>query len=317
MGKPWIAALAAAIALCGTAAAADWAEFETSELRCVIGNNAERGAHRAGYNGVFELVSVHQPETLFVPAYAGLNLEHYFHNGLNLDNRTEFFEPRNAPMTFEKTGERTARLRQEATPFTGMMSVTTFTLGDPHSIDMEYVCVPTDERFEGEPFGVFWASYINAPHDKSMYFLREGTADGPHMWQQHCTQYHDHDSTAVFADDPFEWIFPEALRGRSLFSSISRVRYSEPFYYGRFRNMVWIVMFGKGEGVRFAHSPSGGGAAPAGNDTCPAWDFQFVVPGARVGEPHRLRCRAVYKLWEGRADVLEEYRRFRETVEAD
>jgi hypothetical protein len=58
--------------------AEDFAEFQSKELTCIIGNNAKKGEHRSGYNGVYSLQSVHQSKSLFVPAYAGLNLEHIF-----------------------------------------------------------------------------------------------------------------------------------------------------------------------------------------------------------------------------------------------
>ncbi len=289
--------------------AEDYAEFRSEELRCVIGNNASMGEHREGYNGVFNLTSIHQAETLFVPAYAGLNLEHYFDGSDAGKDRKILFEPRVSPMEFRKIDDRTAMLHQPPTPYWNVESTTSFQLKDPYYIDVTFKCVPRKKRFQGGAMGVFWASYINEPSDKSIYFLRRGaTLDHP-LWQQFCTQYHDRDSTVKHEADPFEWTFvPTAPK--SLFSNISAVTYAEPFYFGRRENMVWIVLFEKSEGIRFAHSPSGGGHNRAGDDTCPAWDFQFIVPDYQVGKEYTMEYRVAYKPWVDRADVLNEARRY-------
>ncbi|RJP32300.1 MAG: hypothetical protein C4527_06285 [Candidatus Omnitrophota bacterium] len=290
----------------------DFGDFQSRELQCRIGNNTSIDEHRAGYNGIFCLTSIHQPQTLFVPAYAGLNLEHVFHSALEIENREALFEPRLAPMAFRRVDDRTAELLQPPTPLTKVESYTTFRLRDPYYIDVEFRCVPTQDVFAEGTFGLFWASYINAPHDKSIYFVQGGSSSDRPMWQQFCTQYHNHDSTVVFEQDSFHWNFPPSLSDRSLFSSLSQVKYALPFYYGRVRNMVWIILFADPTGIRFSHSPSGGGRTAKGDDSNPAWDFQFVVPDAAVGKEYSTTFRAVYKLWESRDDVLNEYRCYQE-----
>jgi hypothetical protein len=69
---------------------------------------------------------------------------------------------------------------------------------------------------------------------------------------------------------------------------------------------VLIYIFRPGPTVRFAHSPSGGGATPDGQDTCPAWDFQLLIPRCAADTEYGLDMRLVYKPWKGRADVLAE-----------
>ncbi len=291
----------------------DNAEFRTSELRCVIGNNAAREDHKAGYNGVFHLTSVHQPESVFVPAYAGLNLEHVFDGSARFADRNILFEPRNVPMSFKKIDERTAELHQPPTPVMKMQSVTRFTLVDPYSIDVEFRCVPHEDVFEGGAFGVFFASYINSPLNKSIYYLTED-GDG-RVWEQFCTQFHNHDSTVKHVQDLFDWTFAPGAPDH-LFTAVSKIRYVEPFFYGRFKNMVLMVMFASPEGIRFAHSPSGGGLNAAKDDTNPAWDFQYIVPKYEIGKEYGFRYRVVYKLWEGREDVLKEYAAYKKHMDA-
>ncbi|UCF38176.1 MAG: hypothetical protein JSU96_04800 [Acidobacteriota bacterium] len=287
----------------------DFATLRSAELTCTIGNNAALGEHLEGYNGVFELTSVHQGENLFVPAYAGLNLEHVFDGSARVNTDDVFFEPRRAPMEFDQIDARTAVLSQPSLPTWKVSSKTTFRLVNPNYIDVTVEVTPHTDSFEGGGFGLFWASYINGPLDKSIYFQRPG-GDGEPVWQQFSTQLHNRDSTVTHKDDQFVWEFSPEARP-ALFSSISPLRYELPFFYGRFRNMVFILIFDQTEGIRFTQSPSGGGTSRKGDDTNPAWDFQWIHPDFEIGQTYRLNYRAVYKLWEGREDVLKEVRKFR------
>ena len=72
--------------------------------------------------------------------------------------------------------------------------------------------------------------------------------------------------------------------------------------------MAFGQAFSSADAVRFSQSPSGGGE---GN---PAWDFQLIVPEAKVNEEIRLRMRLVYKPWKGREDVLSEVRAVRDVL---
>ncbi|MBW7862841.1 MAG: hypothetical protein H3C30_00335 [Candidatus Hydrogenedentes bacterium] len=173
---------ATVLIMCGmqSGTAADFGAFSVSQLQCVIGNNAAAGEHRAGYNGVFQLTAPDAPKNAFVPLYAGLNLEHYFDAATVSEDRAVFFEPRNASMSFQMLDENTAELHQPTTPHFGVESWTRLTVKDPCYVDMDFRCVPRKAGLAGNVLGVFWASYINAPEDKSLYFLSEGSSlDAP------------------------------------------------------------------------------------------------------------------------------------------
>jgi len=190
--------------------AEDYAEFQSQELRCIIGNNAAMGeVHREGYNGVFMLRSIHQDQPLFVEKYAGLNLEHYFDGSGKVSVPDVFFEPRRFPMEFEKVDESTAVLKQSPTPTWKVESQTEFKLVDPYYIDVSFEFVPHEEVFEGGALGVFWASYINGPLNKSFYFLTNNSSLEKPFWHQHLTQYHNHNSTVKSEKDDFVWKFSE------------------------------------------------------------------------------------------------------------
>jgi hypothetical protein len=292
----------------GTQGAVDYAEFRVSRLRCVIGNNMAVGEHHAGYNGVFNLYAPDLDESPFVPAYAGLNLEHYFDGHPPREERAIFFEPRVAPMTFTRINETTAELHQPATPHYGVESWTRFELKEPYYVDMTFRCIPRKPGLEGGWFGVFWASYINAPLDKSIYFLAARSNLDKPLWTQYCTQEHGRDSTVCHESD--QWSIPFAGGAGSLFSSISPLRYSAPFFYGQFRDKVLIYIFEPNPHLRFSHSPSGGGLNAEKGTQNPAWDFQLLIPDYQVNTEYRLTMRLVYKLWVDRADVIAEVRKY-------
>ena len=296
------------------------AMLSTSELKLLIGDNhsldIDDRQHLQGYNGISSLESTeHAREELesgsvFVTSYAGLNLEHYF-DAQPQDERSVFFEPRFAPMTLKRVSDRTVELHQPTTPFYQVESWTRFSVKEPNYIDFSFRCVPHRDDYRGGFLGVFWASYINGPLNKSIYFLDASSSLDKPLWRQFCTQEHNRDSTVRSAKDQLTLRFEKA---ETLFSNVSPLRYSEPFFFGRYGPMVLIYMFRPAAGIRFAHSPSGGGPSAVGDDTNPAWDFQFIIPDPKQGNEYRLSGRLVYKRWRGRSDVLNEVRRFRESV---
>ncbi|MCP5109362.1 MAG: hypothetical protein GY953_00855 [bacterium] len=295
-------------ALAAPAWAADSGTFRASRLQCAIGNNAAAGEHRAGYNGIFRLSAPGDSKTVYVPAFAGVNLEHYPDASPRSEDRAIFFEPRHAPMKFRKVDNRAAELHQPATPHWAVESWTRFAVRDPHYIDVTYRAVPRRDDYQGGFLGVFWASYINGPQDKSIYFLRDDSSLNAPRWAQFCTQSHGRDSTVLAHGAPTDLDMGDDPA--SLFRNLSPLRYAEPFYYGRVGEMVLIYIFQPNPHLRFAHSPSGGGRSASGNDTNPAWDFQLVIPKPEKGKEYRLEMRVVYKRWAGRQDVINEVKKW-------
>jgi len=290
----------------------DFATFDVSGFRCTIGNNAQSGRHGAGYNGIFMLESPDASASPFVPSYAGWNLEHYFDARGRRTERAEFFEPRVAPMEFQRIDDAAAELVQPETPYWHVSSRTRFTIREPHYVDVDFRCTPR-RKMEGGFLGCFWASYINGPLNKSMYFLGAGSTLDEPKWVQFCTLKHDRDSTVLPESGNAAIRYEE--QGTTLYNSPSPLEYGVPFFYGQWQDKVLIYIFEPGPHIRFAHSPSGGGATESGDDTNPAWDFQFIVPNAEPGSEYGFRARLAFKTWKDRADVLGEVRRFLEALD--
>lgn len=287
------------------------ATFKLGDLEAVIGDNSAHEGHRAGYNGLWSLRHKSSPKNLFVPAVAGLNLEHII-NGEDDRDRNIFFEPRVAPMTFRKINEHEAELHQPPTPTFHLESWTRFTLRAPHYVDMTFRCKAHQHVFPRGWATVFWASYIHGPMDKSMYFLG-GQAKGERAWQQLCTQRHNDESTVLRAGE--EQLLTFAKPGaEALYKNFSPQRFAEPHFHGRVDDLVFMVMLDRAENVRLAHSPSGGGFDLERNTSNPAWDFQFVIPKIELMREYGFRARTLLRPICPRAELLKEYEQWRKSL---
>ena len=285
--------------------------FKVCDITALIGDNAGHEpskGHRAGYNGIWDFQHKTSTRSIFVPTYAGLNLEHIFNGETEFDGGDVFFEPRRAPMTFKKINDQQAQLHQPATPTFHVESTTRFTLCAPWYLDMEFRCTPHQHVHQRGWFGCFWASYINGPADKSLYFPG-GWRKNESLWMQLCTQAHDDESTVLHHDDEFKLTWKEGSRD-ALFKNLSRMRYAKPMYYGNFENLVYILMFKPTAGIRLTHSPSGGGLNKKFNTTNPAWDWQFIVPKYDVMKEYRYQARAVLRPRCSREEILAEYEKW-------
>lgn len=278
------------------------ATFRLGDLTAIIGDNSAADGHRGGYNGLWSLTHRTESTNLFVPAVAGLNLEHIFDGDKHDsdDSGTIFFEPRHAPMTFRKLSDVEAELHQPPTPTFHLESWTRFKLVAPHYVDFHFRFMARQHAFTHGYIGLFWANYINAPEDKSMYFR------GGRLWQQLCTQRHNDESTLRHRDDKMELKFSPGLRD-ALYRNLSPLRFDEPLFYGLFRRHVLAILFDRTAGLRLTHSPSGGGVHAEAQTTNPAWDFQFVLPRYEVNTEYSFRARLVYREHCPRKEILREY----------
>ena len=277
--------------------------ISSGDLQAVFIDNDEYGEqHRSGYNGISELKHSAQDSNLFVPFYAGFNLEHIFAG----DSLSNLFEPRKSPMELKRISKNIVELYQAETPLSHVESWTTFKMAPPHYIDVNFRCIiKTDEFFKHGYVGIFWASYINAPQDKQIYFPGYKKESDKVEWIGAYSTKHGVASTHIGADDNFD-LFAVPGFNVTLASHYSNYLFSEHFYYGRFDNMVFAYLFSEPKDgiIRFSQSPTGGGPQN------PAWDFQFIIPDFKIGKEYSFNTRLVYKVWKDEEDIMEEYKKW-------
>ena len=276
--------------------------FSVGDLTATfVDNKAVPPVHRAGYNGIAVLMHKDQPDSIYVPYYAGFNLEHIFSG----DSLLQKFEPRRHPMTLSQIAPNVVELYQSPTPLSQVESWTVFTLKPPHYIDVEFKCVihPSD-FFQHGYAGLFWASYIKAPRDIRIHFWGYSQDDKQPHWISAYSEKHGVKSTHISAIDDRELYFAENVAPTFLASHLSEYRFLKPFYYGRFRDMVLIHLFDNERDIRFSQSPAGGG------ELNPAWDFQFIIEAFEFHKTYSYKARIVYKPFISQDDVVEEFEKW-------
>ena len=285
--------------------------FTIGELTCRIGDNSEYPGHDAGANGIQRLRSVHDDSDLFVPYRSGCNFQHIF-DGDNYDDAWTF-EPRNAPMEFKYLAENECELYQPPTPNWGLESWTNYTILDPYYIDIKFKCRPHKDIFKFGYLGIFWSSYMNGPENKNIHFWSYEPIMKKHHWMSFGTQFHNRDSSVRSIKCNYDLKVREIENNLRLYASISPARYYLPFFFGRNREMVYALLFPeeREEHIRFAHSPLGGAFHKYPDFLNPAWDFHYIIPDYRVGETYTINYRVVYKKFDGREDIREEYEQWK------
>ena len=288
--------------------------LQRGEVTAILVDNAavdlpELPGHRAGYNGVASLVHRNRTTNLFVPSVAGLNFEH-IHDGTS-EGLKEKFEPRKFPMELRIVDRHTVEIYQPPTGNWKLESCGQYALLEDGTIEYTFECIPRAGGYRNGYIGLFWASYIQSPEDKAIYFKgRLRKSDAASAWIKGVTPEHGIDSTHAPA------AFPDAVKvdadfPLTLVNHPSRYVYAEPWYIGVSHNMAYVQMFRARDRIWLAQSPSGGGR---GN---PAWDFQWFIPDYKVGEAYGFRMRAAYLPFESLEQVERATREHREQLNGE
>lgn len=293
--------------------------LETESFGAWIVDNRKLGVHEAGYNGVASLTPWATGNNLFVPTFGGMNcelislagLEHYRHpSGLT-------WEPRLEPMHIESAdGERVVLVTPE-TSHSHVSMRTTFAVAQPHYLHKR-VELTAHRRFcaddEANRLVVLWANYIHRPPDPHVY-LKEADTGGPLSgWVALTQEHHGAPQFQVYrmpADGELSATEHRDFIAGSLAPHEHWPRRTDrplEFFYGLVHDehMV-LLMFKQPQRVRLAYSPHGGGQHPVWS---PAWDYVFHLEDAKVGERYVWDLCLAVKPFAGRADVLEEVRRY-------
>lgn len=270
-----------------------WFVLSRSGVEAVIADNREIDnellpSHKAGYSGLVSLKHKAQPRNVFVPSYAGLNLEHLIDG--SLQDRSVLFEPRHVPMQLRVISESVAELYQAATPHYSVESCQRFEILKDGTIELTVECIPRRRTWLHNYLILFWASYIDQPESLDIHFQGHRQTSALSGWIRGITPAHGvqathrdrHDHRDLLHATPFPL---------TLVYGYSDDRYSEPWYYGVCRGMALSHVFRPQDQIRFTQSPSGGGQG------CPAWDFQWVISDCRVNQRYQMKMSVIYSPW--------------------
>ncbi|MCZ6675627.1 MAG: hypothetical protein O7E52_00055 [Candidatus Poribacteria bacterium] len=264
-----------------------------------------------GYNGVRQLYSRKGPqENIFRSGWgSSLNFEFVFDaSGTSMAPRWIDGKMGSPPTPSQLTrlDDNSVRL-ETSVPEPHRVDVSTvFALVAPHYIDLETTIVAQPNAFAGDWLGLFWASYIHAPENRTTCFRGRRDRDGPVEWIESLEEIPPNPCVFASETDPLLPVEPNP-NGR-LFHNIRPIRYVSPMFYGRWRNMMLEMMFTCEDNLRFAIQPTGGGLKN------PAWDFAVVIRHCQPLKQYHFRARVVFKPFVSPEDAWEEYQRWMETT---
>ncbi len=253
--------------------------LRAEELSVVIGDN---------YGGMnFEFIAPMAPEDRYEPRH--------FSTRLSID------EP-----------ETQVTLHQEPTPVHKVESWTTYRVAGPAHLDWSFrFRLHEPAAFPTDLVGFFFASYVHEPENKSIYLLSRSVYESL-MWVQFCTLFQGRNAAVGWEEDPYDVTFGDREHG--LYSSPAPITYAVPMFLGRRSDMAFAIFFESPVGVVISHGMGGGGALDDGSDRHPAWDFFLYSRDPAHVTEGSWRGRLLFKRFAGRADVIDEYAAFQESL---
>ena len=272
--------------------------LQAGEIQIIVGDASRNGGGGTQYCGLWSLTSKHRQFNAFGNSYAGL-----------LPG-----EIRGKSPVLELVDESTCALVREADESRPVNVRATYQVSAPYYVDHTLsFCDKRDMRSRGCDFReVSWCCYMNCPEDSRLHFLSDGE------WFRYISPKHGVGSNIApsYIPDTELEIWPKIEGERPFHWDRLLRRFDEPFYYGRLGDMVLILIFDTPHWLRFFCSPTGGGGSLLPSQSCPAWDFEWVIPSAayEINREYRLRTRLVYKKFISDEDVLQEYRKAQEEL---
>jgi len=260
------------------------------------------------------------------------------------------FEPRCELMYIEESNENRVVLVQPETSHAHVSARITFTVEEPHylhqCIELTFHQRFCDTN-EPNRFRSLWASYIHIPPDRHIYLKIDWKSEdilknwfgitkddhGASEIRVCCLPNDREIDTAgaiheVIAErsEHLDAMTRQPLLSADELSRLTDVRTdSKPdlwsqmmvpksldgplaFYYGLCHgSQLFLMMFKQPERFRLAYSPCGAGKEPAWN---PAWDYVLHLDDAQIGMTYVWDVCLAVKKYQGRADILNEIRRY-------
>lgn len=269
--------------------------MQTENIQAIVGDASRNGSGGTQYCGLWSLTSKDRVFNVFGNSYAGLIPG----------------EIRGRTPKLNITGRNSCALVMEASEIFPKKVCAEYHVKDPYYIDHRLSLIDKkDNRLPDCGFReVTWCSYINSPYDNRISFLSNGN------WHKYMSPEHGTKSNvapAYLKEKLEEWPIkgPYSQNGkRSFHWERYENKFDEPFYYGRLDHMVLIKIFDNPEWLRFYMSPTGGGQSLIKGKSCPAWDFEWVIPEYEyyINKEYIFKMRLVYKPFISNEDILNEF----------
>jgi len=267
----------------------------TSEgLQAVVGDCARNGSGGQQYCGLWSLTSKQRQFNCFGNSYAGLLPG-------ELRGRTT--------TRLQAVDDRTAVLYKPATDQDPTEAKATYRFVGPTCL--EHTLVIKDVRSRISSLGyreVSWCSYMNCPEDPRLHFLSGGQMTA-YLSPEHGVG--SRIAPSYVPKEQLEKLPPQDEKRQPFHVNWAPVKFDQPFYYGRLGQMVLLYVFDNPRDLRFFCSPTGGGGSLLPGQSCPAWDFLWIIPADKYqpGREFTFRLRLIYKPFVSDEDVLAEVRR--------
>jgi hypothetical protein len=293
--------LSAAIARAqeSTPAPAHCTLIQSDELQAIVGDCARNGLGGPQYCGLWSLASKQRQFNCFGNSYAGL-----------LPG-----ELRGRPNTaLQVVDDKTAVLCKPATDQDGSEAKATYRFIGPNCLEHTLAMKDARPRISSAGYReVSWCSYMNCPEDPRLHFLSNGQMIA-YISPEHGVG--SRVAPSYVPEQQLEKLPPQDVDHRPFHINWAPVKFDEPFYYGRLGGMVLLYVFDDPQDLRFFCSPSGGGGSIVPKQTCPAWDFLWIIPAEKyqAGKEYTFRLRLIYKPYLSDQDVLAEVAKARKEM---
>ncbi|MFH1069776.1 MAG: hypothetical protein V1794_09195 [Candidatus Glassbacteria bacterium] len=274
--------------------------IHAGEIEAIVGD----AARYRGHPGIWSLTSKHRNFNIFNNESAGM-----ITGDLRSKRNTvlEYVDDSTSVLKREPTDAFPVKVRMVVRARSPYYLDTELTVRD--SVDLETVkSLLGNNPFLGNERQVSYNCYVNSPEDIRINFLSGG------KWERFIPSEHGGPGSSIapaYLKDSELEVWPKSDDPRFHWYKRYEKRFDEPFYYGRFGDMVLILVFDQPKLLRFYVSPSGGGKSLIAGQTSPAWDFEWLIPRKdyQANKDYTFRTCLVYKQFESDEDVIREVRK--------
>ena len=264
--------------------------LQTGDIQMIVGDDSRNGSGGQQYSGLWSLTHRVHSFNAFGNSFAGLLAS----------------DLRGVGCRIQRDGEHGAMLISDATDERPTDAVARYAVAGPDAIDFSLSVTDHGDRLNylsATPFReVAACCYMNSLSDARLRFRMD---DGwwPYMSPQHGVG--SHLAPSYLSANELE-VPPAGEKAGFHWDRISR-RFDQPFYFGRIDRMYMLLVFDQPKYIRYFLSPTGGGSSLAPGQTCPAWDYEWIIPECdyQTGRQYDFRLRMIFSPYVSDACIFE------------